>query len=43
MWSTVHRWMEDLLFRRFRTEFFYPPGTPGHPGGHPGLHRCLDE
>ncbi|OMJ10344.1 hypothetical protein AYI69_g10284 [Smittium culicis] len=24
-------------------EFFYPPGTPGHPGDHPGLDRCLDE
>ncbi|OMJ17804.1 hypothetical protein AYI69_g7286 [Smittium culicis] len=24
-------------------KFFYPPGTPGHPGGHPGLHRFLDE
>ncbi|OMJ09185.1 hypothetical protein AYI69_g10782, partial [Smittium culicis] len=28
---------------RRRAEFFYPPGTPGHPDGHPGLRRCLDE
>ncbi|OMJ07562.1 hypothetical protein AYI69_g11424, partial [Smittium culicis] len=24
-------------------ELFDPPGTPGHPCGHPGLHWCLDE
>ncbi|OMJ07056.1 hypothetical protein AYI69_g11579 [Smittium culicis] len=35
--------MKGWLFRRFRAKFFYPPGAPGHPGGHPGLHRCLDE
>ncbi|OMJ17158.1 hypothetical protein AYI70_g6155 [Smittium culicis] len=26
-----------------RAKFFDPPGTPGHPGGHPGLRRSLDE
>ncbi|OMJ25976.1 hypothetical protein AYI70_g529 [Smittium culicis] len=24
-------------------KFFDPPGAPGHPGGHPSFHRCLDE
>ncbi|OMJ27502.1 hypothetical protein AYI69_g3063 [Smittium culicis] len=24
-------------------KIFDPPGTPGHPGSHPGLLRCLDE
>ncbi|OMJ24891.1 hypothetical protein AYI69_g4478, partial [Smittium culicis] len=35
--------MTDRLFRRFRAKNFDPPGAPGHPGGHHGLHQCVDE
>ncbi|OMJ26202.1 hypothetical protein AYI70_g349 [Smittium culicis] len=34
---------DSLTVYILRAEFFDPPGAPGHPGGHPGLHRCLYE